>query len=401
MQTVYLDTSDYSRFGDVLRGKGDPQTERIFDQLIRLKEGGVAQFAYSMPVLSELLQYDEDHAETTTHKAQAVEMLCGSNAFIWPGRLIAWEVSVAAAKNDLSEHPLLASPLSEAANWFPNVEGALDDLKGGFQRTLNEALADITPVNRKQRRTIEAHVRKLSMTKMVNAAAPEFADKYGLKVSDVQRSLIAVLEDKISPSEGAKRLFSAIATPTTFIHTYFKGYDGKKDFPAWMSSLGAKLQSGLMEGREKLSAIDISLLSPDFIRSGFEETAPEYGSMVLRLASSEATEFGLEQAVIDLYAHRQDLANEVSCWRNFTRFIPAFMMANLGLRGDGYAPERSAGGDIIHSFYLPYCDLWRGDRRFSHILKQALPDQAHRIVSRLADLPKLVEAGASDSPPHS
>ncbi|MCP1471000.1 hypothetical protein J3E64_002697 [Sphingobium sp. OAS761] len=397
MLTVYLDTSDYSRFGDVLRGKGDSQTEKLFDNLLGLKEHGLVRFAYSMPVLGELLQYDEAHADTTIHKAQAVERLCGKNAFIWPGRLIAWELAIAAAANDLLSKPILESPLSEKAQWFPNVEDALDDLKGGFQRTLNEALADITPVNRKQRRTIEANVRKLNITKMVNVSAPELAEKYGLKVSDVQRSLVAVLEDKISPAEGATRLFSAMATPTTFIRTYFVGYEGEKDFPSWISDMGKRLQASMVEGRENLSRIDMSVLSSDFMRSTLEQMAPDFGGKMLRLAQAEALEFGLDDPLIELFASRRDLAVQVPCWQNFTRYVPVFMQSNLGLRGDGHKPERSAGGDIMHSFYLPYCDLWRGDRRFAHILKEALPEQSSKIVGRLADLPTLIENAAHAS----
>ncbi|WP_328277331.1 hypothetical protein [Sphingobium sp.] len=394
MLTVYLDTSDYSRFGDVLRGKGDPQTEVLFNKLLTLKEQGFARFGYSMPLLGELLQYDETHAETTIHKAEAVEKLCGKNAFIWPGRLIAWELAIAAAANGLLDEPYLKSAFSENAYWFPNVEDALDDLKGGFQRTLDEALAEITPVNRKQRRTIEANVRRLNVSTMVNASAPELADKYGLRVSDVQRSLVAVLEDKISPAEGATRLFSAMAKPTTFIRTYFVGYEGEKDFPSWISDMGRKLQASMLEGREKLSRIDTSVLSSDFMRTALEQMAPDFGGQMLRLAQTEASEFRLDDPLIDLFASRRDLAEQVPCWRNFTRYVPIFMQSNLGLRGDGYKPERSAGGDIMHSFYLPYCDLWRGDRRFAHILKEALPEQSGKIVGRLSELPDLIEKAA-------
>ncbi|RJG54217.1 hypothetical protein D0Z70_13885 [Sphingobium terrigena] len=366
----------------------------LFNKLLTLKEQGFARFGYSMPLLGELLQYDETHAETTIHKAEAVEKLCGKNAFIWPGRLIAWELAIAAAANGLLDEPYLKSAFSENAYWFPNVEDALDDLKGGFQRTLDESLAEITPVNRKQRRTIEANVRRLNVSTMVNASAPELADKYGLRVSDVQRSLVAVLEDKISPAEGATRLFSAMAKPTTFIRTYFVGYEGEKDFPSWISDMGRKLQASMLEGREKLSRIDTSVLSSDFMRTALEQMAPDFGRQMLRLAQTEASEFRLDDPLIDLFASRRDLAEQVPCWRNFTRYVPIFMQSNLGLRGDGYKPERSAGGDIMHSFYLPYCDLWRGDRRFAHILKEALPEQSGKIVGRLSELPDLIEKAA-------
>lgn len=61
---VYLETQDYSRFGDVLRGKSDSATEALFLALEQRKQTGNAVFAISMPVFSELLQYDSDFRDT-------------------------------------------------------------------------------------------------------------------------------------------------------------------------------------------------------------------------------------------------------------------------------------------------------------------------------------------------
>lgn len=53
--------------------------------------------------------------------------------------------------------------------------------------------------------------------------------------------------------------------------------------------------------------------------------------------------------------------------------------------------ERSAIGDLLHSLYLPYCDLWRGDRAFAHVLKADGVPFSARIVTRLAHLPERIE----------
>ena len=50
---VYLDTQDYSRFGDVLRGKADAATEGLFNALEARKRSGDAIFAVSMPIFGE------------------------------------------------------------------------------------------------------------------------------------------------------------------------------------------------------------------------------------------------------------------------------------------------------------------------------------------------------------
>ncbi|CCB64569.1 hypothetical protein [Hyphomicrobium sp. MC1] len=48
-------------------------------------------------------------------------------------------------------------------------------------------------------------------------------------------------------------------------------------------------------------------------------------------------------------------------------------------------------GDLLHSVYLPFCDLWRGDRSFSHILFTGKVPNAEKVVSKLQDLPSEIE----------
>lgn len=48
-------------------------------------------------------------------------------------------------------------------------------------------------------------------------------------------------------------------------------------------------------------------------------------------------------------------------------------------------------GDLLHSVYLPFCDLWRGDRSFTHILFAGKVPNSHKVVSRLQDLPIEIE----------
>jgi hypothetical protein len=56
--TIYLDTADFSKFGDVVRGRAEPSASSIFNRLLEFSESGVARFGYSMVTLSELFKYD-------------------------------------------------------------------------------------------------------------------------------------------------------------------------------------------------------------------------------------------------------------------------------------------------------------------------------------------------------
>ncbi|WP_404480406.1 hypothetical protein [Novosphingobium sp. BL-52-GroH] len=95
---VYLDSQDYSRFGDLLRGASkDDALSALFLDLVERKNRGEVIFAISMPVLAEIFQYDADYRDTCFKKAEAVEQLCGKYALAHPARLVGAEILSAAA----------------------------------------------------------------------------------------------------------------------------------------------------------------------------------------------------------------------------------------------------------------------------------------------------------------
>jgi hypothetical protein len=47
--------------------------------------------------------------------------------------------------------------------------------------------------------------------------------------------------------------------------------------------------------------------------------------------------------------------------------------------------------------YLPHVDLWRGDRRFSTLVRTALPQYADRVIATLADLPEALDRWHQDA----
>lgn len=137
--TVYLDSQDYSRFGAVLLGKGPSEHELLLRELMARQESGDAIFAYSMPILSELLQYDQRFAEEVYRKAEAVEQLCRGWSLIFPMRLVALEIlrwEAASAGGD----PSHGSPLTPNDYWHPNVGNVLADFRARSRTTLNDAV---------------------------------------------------------------------------------------------------------------------------------------------------------------------------------------------------------------------------------------------------------------------
>ena len=338
---VYLDTSDWSRFGDVVRGRGDAEATALYAELAGVADRREAVFAFSMPILSELLQYDAAHAATTVAKAEAVERLCGRSAMIWPARLIALEIARAGAGMGWNSWPAVMAMSSEA-DCFPSVEGALDDMQASFDREVEETVAKGAHLNRSSRRLVQARARKLNMLEVSNAVVPEFASRLGLKENDVRGSTIAVIEGRIKPAEGSRRLFSAIARPTAFVETYFV-HLGEKELPSWLSETGAKLAAGIERSRASLAEVKIDDFGRRTLARLTADMVAEVGKSLVRLGREYVGEFGMDASQVDRLADDPKALAMIPCWRVFTGYLGQFVTNNLGIEGDrrGHRPERS------------------------------------------------------------
>jgi hypothetical protein len=393
--SVYLDTSDFSNFGDVIRGKSDEVTATAYRHLIQFAESGEVQFGYSMVTLSELFKYDSSHPEITLSKAEAMENICGENAFIYIDRLIAAQVRKAAYECGILKTPSEFQAIQDDYFWFPDVSGALDNAKKDLRSELQNRIM-AAPINRSERRKAKAKSRKMDLTEGLEETISQFAELYKLPVEHIDRSIGAVFRGEITPDEGARRLFSAVAKPQNFVHAYFVQLEGEKDLPEFVAGLGRNLQERLVKIRSDFSQLPPP--SPEEKRWFGEQLATvgrETAMHLFGLAEQGAEEFGLSYEVLQAFRNDEALASLVPSWGVFSKIIKPFIMQNLGWHGGGSHPERSAAGDLLHSIYLPHTDLWRGDKRFCHALKQAVPEHRSRIVSKLSDLPAAIELALS------
>lgn len=387
---IYLDTSDYSRFALALTAGGEDA--EIYNCLLAAKRSGKVKFAYSMTILSELLQYDDEHVDQTRARARIVEDLCERNCFIFPLRLIMLEVAIYINPLFGRASPII-NPLSEDSLWFPDLEFELGDLKAKMHQRIDREVAELGPLNRAKRRSVQSTVRRFNAAKMVSAAAPQMAEIYGISERDVKASLGAVLEDRISPAEGAQRLFSAFGRPTTFVQAFFVAGGGDHKMPAWVSAFGRTLQEILMDARARFNDLPQNFAPPrDTIRKMIHDMSVRATETLVEKSAEICEEFDVipETAVKALPLMQ---VNGISPAINtFRDVFSLFLSAHLGFEGGGYKPERSSWGDMMHVINLPYVDLWRGDRRFSNIVRQAVPQYQDQVVSRLVDLPKIINS---------
>jgi hypothetical protein len=390
--TVYLDSQDYSRFGDVLRGKGDAPTEKLFDDLKARRASGQAIFALSMPLIGELLQYDAQYRDTTLLKADAVEQLCGPSALAFPSRLVAREIAQVAQEVGLTPSEPLAPILNSDRYWFPNVGDQLDSFKSDLLSQAQEQVSDLPLPNRNARRAARKFVRRANFGELIRQGAPEMAEKLGLPVEAITGSLGALLRGSVNSSEASRRLFKSICDPRTFTELYFERLENDRSLPEWMIKSG----EGFTTSFARIKAAAEPLMSndgaPNLLRKLVAEKKPEIASMVFKFAEGDLLEFGITEATASMIKGEPSLAARVQAGQTVANALEAYVLQITGVTAANASIERSFAGDMMHAFYLPYVDLWRGDRRFSDALMRSMPAHKGRIVRKLSELPAAIEA---------
>lgn len=389
---IYLDTSDFSRFGDVLRGKSDDATEKLFLSLETRASKGDAIFPVSMPILGELLQYDADFRETTLCKAQAVARLCGEWALAYPSRLIASEIATAARESGALPDGEPISVLSPDRFWYPDVSQSFYELRAKIQSGVDAKVDSYRFVNRKSRRGAKKIVRKFDLAKVAAEAAPEMASTYGLPASVFIRSIVAMLRGSITPEEASRRLFREIAEPVTFVKTYFERVETERTMPEWMGGLGRDFQTHLQVFRDQTRPLMGVPSMREQLANLLADWSGQLGAMALRIADGD------DLAVLGLSAERRDclaatpaFVSSVPAAAIVGRVIPEYTRQIIGLSGAEAKIENSFGGDLVHALYLPHVDLWRGDRRFAQVVMKAMPALAHHVIPTLKALPEAID----------
>lgn len=386
---VYLDTQDLSRFGDVLRGKGDAQHERLFNDLEARKLAGDVVFPVTMPLMSELLQYDAAHRETTLRKAEAVEQLCGVYAMPSTTMLAAIEVSRSAYQAGLIACAPRVEILSNDRMWFPSLTDTLHDLQANMHAAARQSLATRLP-DVAMRQRAEQILKTVDWGVEVVALAPKIAEEVGLPTEAVLASVVPYLRGEISSAEASRRMLTGISEPSVFVDMYFERWGPMGALPSWISTASKTVARYLSAVRDNLGRLRIERDKKQ-VRLLVSRLKPTFRAISFELARMSAAEFKLSDEIIDSIAADGDSASAIPSAEIAAAALEAYALQIVGVTTGGSKIEGSIGGDVLHAFYLPYVDLWRGDRRFSATLRQALPHYRDRISGPLAELPKAIE----------
>jgi hypothetical protein len=273
--------------------------------------------------------------------------------------------------------------------WFPRLSGQLGNLKEQLRQGLDEAAADHGPLNRAQRRAIEANKREGKLIAAAKAIAPQFSEKYALPVDLVERTILPLLRGKCTEDAASRRLFNVVAEPSAFVHAYFKVQRRDQSALNFINEFGKNLERSLTEFRRNAEPFMLSNQNIEHLRNLLRRDIGKFSAVLLRMIETEEGEQAVTPAVLQTISNQPDSVATIPACTIASQIMLGYLEQTVAAEKPSKI-ERGFGGDLMHALYIDCVDIWRSDGRFAELVRQRLPDRAHKVQPKLQALPEQI-----------
>lgn len=365
---IYLDTSDYGR----LANKHSADEERVFEFLLSRVESGEIEIAHSFFIFGELIrEFDGRGLESRLERARILMRLTHGLAFKFPPVPIESPLSNDGRYLPIDSLDEVFSPSSLRNKIRTELAQRLRD--AGVPRSKRKAMLSKTGLRTQIERLSDEEARHFVKHRSP-ANQMAFVEQNIFKDLYLGRTTQKEAEDKfyrmLSDTELMVKLMYASdaqmsikdVVEGTFIKID-KLIDKIRRILGEMEALRTKASNDYKEVRRSFpkdkALKDIARKQRDFAEKSFKE-----------IVDKLLTPFDLPPSVFP------------------AEVLHAYLSANM--KSDRVR-ERSTIIDMWHAVYLPHCDLWRGDSRFSRLLLEKNVSGCSKIVSNFLDLPSRID----------
>jgi len=387
---VYLDSSDFSNLSfpkDTL----SLQNSEILSFLRAQKGNGTARFFMSAVHFSEAVHAAAEHKESALRRAELMHELCGENVLRFPTELPKLELRKALAGNEAA--------VSGKGQWF-GFDCDLDSLKAARRTADSEIDKLLAPLPRQQRRKLRSSLdlrKKSSHAKwreLIESGTAPTAAEFPLNLLGPDAA-VAWFLGEISDEDYRERMLTVMHDPCAMFKHLLDETKNQQKLYDILRKQGHDMSLDLERSTEAmrpaltaiaLSNVEIDLtelinelcLSPAFLRQNIST----YSDISCDHISDDAL-FRVTTSCPSLSAYLETSKSYL--------LVSAYSFISK-IRAGGTSPKKanqSDFGDLMHSFYAPYFDVFRCDARFGALLKRHKPLRA-RIADRISDLPKML-----------
>lgn len=422
---VYLDSSDYSRFADVYRGRGDARDEITFKRLLELKQQNGVQFPYSSMHICEAMARDATAIDAATARLHVMCLLSDKNVFRAWTELPSFDVfSVSIAGESAEVKPVNRSRFhgrSDIGEWFPDSPAQFSEIaaivRGMYSPPLkslsNESV--LTDGNRQARRAAKAKRKSASYSSGLqnqiranwSTTFPQMCASLPIRPEDstLWRRFVASptpdpvpaylsFIDGISDSSILARFFipatsGANETLTSWIRDASSALIAIIDHVANLRSTLAKVR--LSKGKNELiksfrqNAIDLEeVLFHREHRWVQQQVNEAFRSLVYAgtAGSQMPSPRTFEETML-----LPSVINRASVFRSY--FEQVFSPFGAHRAREKFASDV---GDIMHAQYLPYCDVYRCDAFASTYLNKPAKRVGTHLIPSHHELQVAIES---------
>jgi hypothetical protein len=384
---IYLDTQDYSKFSDLLAGKGNEKLRPIMEKLFQFLEKEEIVICYSVVILNEIFQKSENNQKLITlnrKKAKTIELLCGNFCFLDSSEIIS--ILLSDKLEDIGRN--YRNDFISSENKWINISlkinnTFIDEIKDTFFQQINENKS----INEYEKRQMKKKLKK-------SLKEEKFLDEISDEIVKSKRNhqLLSVLPDNICRDLIKNNQNSNFESTSLCFMLKPSGLceilETVPDIEVFWENLNTMkfrfkeiILSGLSIFNENLN--QENPIEGTHLRYLFDETRKVINDAVLM---GLLEKFDKNKINIDLKKKKIS---------SFLKYIDLFLEISFQ---DLILSEKSKRslkesdcGDLMHGFYIPYCDIWRSDKHYADRMKRYGMTYNTSVIGDIFDLIPAIE----------
>lgn len=381
---VYLDSSDYSKLSDANRALSDGEINALKWIQDAVSRGDI-EVRYSIVHVIEACHRDVSSKQMAMARAALMKELSGDKVLLPFTEVVASEVEPREVRRGSGV------ARDDHGRWYPAINIGVE-IRSNVRSLVSKEFME-RGANRALRRAARGHLAKQSRRRALVDSV--LRDQTGLEslcvVYGVPRRLAKtdifkqMLDEDMSEMAIRKRVLSELFDVTHFVNDYIDRFEGTTLIRNVAYKIGSQLVASVMSLRESLRVLRIQDVkdAQSTIESAKEAWRAQFSrfpqEIVKRICEKQESEHGKGSTDRSGYHPGLDvMADLMYVW---------FSDAMGSGQAIGRQPTASDAGDLMHAFYAPYVDIWRGDRYASAIVKRVLRPGHTLVVSKIEDIP--------------
>jgi hypothetical protein len=375
---LHLDTSDYSRM--YLAKQGTPEAH-IRENLKEMVRDGFLEIGLSYHIIFELLQKaGPEHKHDRIARARLLEELCGQNAFCYP--------------SDLGQGHYFVND----GVWFPRSDLAFFDAEN-LVRDLIKTVTSHPQLSRGERRALS---KRNHFVQWVNDDPARLRWLVSVQPwsSPLARGFIEngeltrYLAGKSSRAEANRQILHCFTNPVMIYETWFEHLGRRNPIDERRELFTDRLIFLLGELHAQMDQVNGTVPN---LRAEIKKALSQYRDNPEAYKQFVKLDRDVKKFATETMSPQVLTKNTAEGWTKTVGEPSAFIAAQIlyAFHYERRNIRRSDGVDMLHALYLPYTDLWRGDKAFSDLLIKHKVDFSERVVVTLNQLPSRIVAEIS------